>query len=70
MEELLKAIKEWIEEDTGPGFSYHIGHCDDLTHYYDMLREKLKSLGWKEIAFYTPSHPEKLVKGLIHDNSR
>jgi hypothetical protein len=54
MEELIDIIKEWIEEDTGPGFSYHIGHCDDLTHYYNMLREKLIERGFdKRIKYET-----------------
>ena len=66
MEELLRTIKEWIEEDTGPGFSYHIGHCDDLTHYYDMLKEKLEGLGWKEIEIPDLNDPDKKVKALIH----
>ena len=38
---VLRVVKRWIEEETGPGFSYHIGHCDDLTHYYEILRKML-----------------------------
>lgn len=66
MEELLKEIKEWIEEDTGPGFSYHIGHCDDLSGYYEQFRDKLENLGWRDVEIPDPENPEKTIKALIH----
>lgn len=42
--EVLEIVKKWIEEETGPGFSYHIGHCDDLTYYYEILRKMLNEV--------------------------
>lgn len=42
VDEILEMVKEWVEEETGPGFGYHIGHCDDLTHYYNILKEMLE----------------------------
>lgn len=42
IESVLEVVKRWVEDETGPGFGYHIGHCDDLTHYYNMLRDMLK----------------------------
>jgi len=42
IETVIEVVKRWVEDETGPGFGYHINHCDDLTHYYNMLRDMLK----------------------------
>lgn len=50
---IIEVVKRWVEDETGPGFSYHIGHCDDLTSYYDLLKEMLEDVdknGLKEKA--------------------
>lgn len=39
-DKIIAIVKEWLEE-CASSLSYHLGHCDDLTWYYDILREKL-----------------------------
>ena len=41
---IIEVVKRWVEDETGVGFGYHINHCDDLTEYYDLLRDMLKDV--------------------------
>ncbi len=42
IDKILEVVKDWVENETGIGFGYHINHCDDLTQYYDLLRTMLE----------------------------
>ncbi len=62
IETVIEVVKRWVEDETGPGFGYHINHCDDLTHYYNMLRDMLKDAeknGLKERTVETETEFEE-----------
>lgn len=62
IETVIEVVKRWVEDETGPGFGYHINHCDDLTHYYNMLRDMLKDTeknGLKERTVETETEFEE-----------
>ena len=62
IETVIEVVKRWVEDETGPGFGYHINHCDDLTNYYNMLRDMLKDAeknGLKERTVETETEFEE-----------